>query len=426
MTVFACKKEEKLGLNVQPDSGKIGFAMVDSFDIDITHIKADTVLTSNRINGLLGSYVDPEFGTVQSNFLTQLRLSKTGQNFEVDGFAVDSGVLSIRMIGMYGKAGLDSTQLTAQSFEVFELNDTLSRKTNYFQFSDKSLKADVIGELKDYKPNLKDSIPAFKGTGKEPPQMRITMKKSWVESLMKSGTANFATNEAFQNYMKGIAIVPKNSLSSGQGEIIYFNPNSIYTKLTVYYHTKADDSLNFELIINDSCGKYSKFIHNHSGTDAGVALTNSNKKPEKVYLQAMGGPWAKVEFKDLFTKFENQDVVVNLAEIRISEATNTNNYPAAPRMTIVQYTKDGDEKALVDNSSSIGGQYDADKDEYVFKISRHIQQLLSDKRNGVDNNFGFLIRPGNNGISANRTVIYGPGHNGANKLKLKIYYTPIN
>ena len=234
------------------------------------------------------------------------------------------------------------------------------------------------------------------------------------------------TTIRFKNYLKGLVIIPENNHATGEGEILYVNGGSIYTRLTVYYHTDSEDDLNFEFLINDSCARFSIFEHDYTGTNVETALNNSTTSPDQIYLQTMEGVWAEIELTNFFNKFENIDAIINLAELRISTNDLENDYPAIPRLNLIRYDEEKAKFALPDATSYLDGTYDHDKDEYVFKISRYLEQLLTDYKSGQNNNFGLVLLPTNNGISANRTIIYGPGHAGSNKLKLKIYYTPIN
>ena len=420
--VVSCKKEDKLGLSVQPDDGQIGFASSDSFQLGIKHILPDSLLSSNRSSVLLGSYVDPEFGLTKSTFITQLRLSSNSLTF--DNIVVDSAVLSLRLDNAYGKAGLDTFNLTPQTFRVYELADAIDRDSSYYHNDNFNWGTTVIGEAVDVQPNFGDSIDAPEG--KEPPQFLIRMDQTWAQNLLTQDASIFNSNDDFLNHLKGIAIVPENNQSIGEGEVLYLNPVSIYSRMTFYYHEVGGDTTSVEFLINDSCARISHFEHDYNGTSAGTALMNATDSPEMIYLQAMGGTWADLEFTDLFERFKDENVIINLAELRLSVVENSDDYPTIATMNLLKYNKDGEEEFLPDANAFLDGTYDSENKEYVFKISRYVEQLLADYKNGEDNNFGLVILPTNNGISGNRTIIYGPGHTGENKLKLKIYYTPIN
>ncbi|HRH37439.1 MAG TPA: DUF4270 family protein, partial [Flavobacteriales bacterium] len=92
---------------------------------------ADTSIRSNGLSRqLLGSYLDPQFGTVNVGLVTQLRLSASniGQAMsDTSGLVADSMVLSLAFDGAFYGYG----NLNEQVFEVHELSEALSLDSSY-------------------------------------------------------------------------------------------------------------------------------------------------------------------------------------------------------------------------------------------------------------------------------------------------------
>ena len=165
--------------------------------LEIKQIKSDSILTSlnsNASTALLGSYIDPEFGMSKASFVTQLRLSSNNQEF--GNVTVDSAILSFRLAGAYGKAGIDTFKLTAQTMRVYELQEDLEVDSNYYSNRAVNHSASAIGEVVDVQPNFGDSVDA--PDGKEPAQFQIKMDNTWAQNLMNAGDAVFADNNSFQ------------------------------------------------------------------------------------------------------------------------------------------------------------------------------------------------------------------------------------
>jgi hypothetical protein len=81
---------------------------------------------------VLGSYVDPKFGSFDGSFYTQVRLAGVNPNFgSPSTIAVDSMVIALEYAGYYG-------DLSTQKFEVFALNEDLNNDSTYYAFSTKT------------------------------------------------------------------------------------------------------------------------------------------------------------------------------------------------------------------------------------------------------------------------------------------------
>ena len=106
----------------------------DTFDLITYTIDEDSAITDNMANVLLGSYVDPKFGEVSAEFYTEFRLKSLNPVFgDIGTIVYDSCVLALQYVGYYG-------DLSAQNFEVYELSDSLSMDSVYYDFSTKPVK----------------------------------------------------------------------------------------------------------------------------------------------------------------------------------------------------------------------------------------------------------------------------------------------
>ena len=127
---YSCKKKDSYvgSSTINPDA-LLNATIVDTFSFNTYSIWEDSVITSTSSVALLGNYVDPVFGPVNSSFFTQLRLPSTSPNFgDLNSIVLDSFVLGLKYDGVYGT-------LEDQTFEVYELSDTLDVETFYYSFS---------------------------------------------------------------------------------------------------------------------------------------------------------------------------------------------------------------------------------------------------------------------------------------------------
>ena len=69
------------------------------------------------------------------------------------------------------------------------------------------------------------------------------------------------------------------------------------------------------ILINDSAARVNRFIHDHTGSNAGTALENQDEGKQLVYLQAMASTKAVFELPSLEGLAANGPVIVNRAEV---------------------------------------------------------------------------------------------------------------
>ena len=116
----SCKKKDNLiGQNQIDQNSLLESGAIDTFSLETFSYKPDSTISDNAPFALLGSYNDPDFGTVNTEFYTQFRLSGFDPDFgDLGTIVVDSFVLALEYIGQYGEAGV-------QTVEVHELTEDL-------------------------------------------------------------------------------------------------------------------------------------------------------------------------------------------------------------------------------------------------------------------------------------------------------------
>jgi len=122
--LFSCRKTNDFGLEVQPNQDLLSVNQTDSTSI-ITYSVLEDSLKTDELSGpnLLGSYIDPYFGSLNSSVYTQIRLESSydfrpSGTLTLDSLIVDSVILYLAMDGYYGNLG-------SQTFEVFQLSEDL-------------------------------------------------------------------------------------------------------------------------------------------------------------------------------------------------------------------------------------------------------------------------------------------------------------
>ena len=205
----ACKKKDFLNGKDAIDSNEIlNGITTDTFDIITYTIAEDSTITSNPANSVLGSYNDPKFGKMQASFYTQFRLGTLNPDFgDINSIRIDSFVLAMKYLGYYG-------DLREQSFEVFEMDESIYLDSNYYAFTEKAIKNTNLIPLgsRNIIPNPNEKTVV--GGDTVDAQMRIQLDTNFAKYLIneaKFGTG-FSSNENFVNFFKGIKVNTSNSI----------------------------------------------------------------------------------------------------------------------------------------------------------------------------------------------------------------------
>ncbi len=414
-----CKKDLNIGediINLQDQ--KLNVVFTDTVSIIAYSLPVDSVTASKLSYNILGSQLDPVFGTTTASIYTQLRLSQNNVDFGT-GAVCDSIILTLDYAGFYG----DSNQ--TQTIRVFEVTEDMFFDTTYY--SNKTLQIDPI-ELGSYTGafNLTDSL-LFDGSLTEP-HLVIRLKNSFGDKIIsKSGGSELADNDAFLQFLKGIHITADKATS--KGGLAYLDLMSSLSVLTLYYHNDTD-TLNYKFSINESCSYFSNFNH-YNYADASpefksqVVLKDSSFGNQTLYVQSMGGVKTKLYFPHLKQLLADGPIAVQNAELVITAKTgSTDEYTPVYSLATVKLDSAGIQQFINDyyeGSAYFGGDYNETSKSYSFNINRYIQSVLLDK----ENQYGLELIAKGSSIYGNRLIFAGPKST-EQRLKLRLTYTKVN
>ena len=416
VVVSGCKKSENLGLDVvanPEDALNVGFD--DSYRLISYSTLIDTIPTKNVGMVMLGSEVDPVFGTTTDGFYSQLRLSNNNLNFGNNPIC-DSIVFSMDYAGFYG----DSTG--TQHLKVFELDEGFVTDTPYYSNSVLALKSPAIFD-EDVTFNLKDSITLF--GKKTKPHLRLNLDKAFGTKILdKSGSAELVDNEAFLKFIKGLRVIANKDIMSGDGGIASINLLSALSSVTLYYHN--DDDTTYEVfLINENCDRFTTFNH-HSFYNANMEFTNqvvngdTSLGQQEFYLQGMASTRAYIRIRDIDSLAKEEPIAVQLAEL-IFSVSSTSAMPEEPKsISLIGINSAGKNVFLQESDggrSNFGGRYDDVKKQYVFNITRTVQDMFLGK-SGIK---AFRVVISGEVVTPNRVILKGA--DASQGTRLRIYYT---
>jgi hypothetical protein len=382
----------------------------DTFDLITYTIDEDSAITDNMANVLLGSYVDPKFGKVSAEFYTEFRLKSLNPVFgDIGTIVYDSCVLALQYVGYYG-------DVSAQNFEVYELNDSLSMDSVYYDFSTKLVKPGnlVVNGMGTIIPKpLSNTVV---GGDTLAPQLRIPLDTNFAKGIIEestSGNGTFSSNVNFQNFFKGFKIQVNNpSQTIGKGAIFYFNiNNNAASKLTIYY-TQNGVKKSYDIVMNSQAADFVHIDTDQSGTPLELVLQDSTKGQSTFYAQAFRQR-AVIKIPGLDNLPKN--VVVHRADLTLPvQFQNGYRYKPGSAVSVAARLKVTDTR--LSNLNVVGAFIDSKK-HFSIDLRTYTQALIADN---IDNT-GVVVSPVFFRNSAERIVFNGP--NTTNKMKPKLILT---
>ena len=397
-TTVSCKKKiNQLGQDVIANEDLITSGGIDTFSIKTSSFRTDSIQSSNRFFGILGSCNDPEFGTVNSEIYTQFRLINTSPVFDVANITIDSVVLSLKYSGMYGSSG-------NQTVEVYEINDPepLSDTATYyttttFQTSGPNLVVPGT-EVMFLDPNTI----SYEDTILVDPQLRIHIDTNLALQLFNEANTNpttFSDSDLFVEFFKGLRILVNNgSQAPGDGGLFYFDLNDTDSRMRVYYKSNGESRV-YDFVINSSCAEF-----NHIDFSENVSVTNVINNPElgqSTYYAQSFQSRAIVEVPGLSSLPPNAIVHTATLELPVQYQTGQPFEPGT-ELSVALFTSATDSTLISDGSTL--GLYNAGAKTFTINVRNYVQRIIS----GELENTGFVVSPLLFSNTMDRIVFNGP------------------
>jgi len=406
-----CTNSDEIGLNLTPPGDRFHYVVDSSAVVSASTLLQDSLTTEKRTSSLLGCMNDPIFGRSTANLLTQLRLSSNDVDFGVNP-QIDSAMLLMKYQDYYG----DTTQL--QTMRIYELKQDLFFDSTYYSnlrmtgFYDPSV---TVGDFSYYPKPGQDSV-------------MIRLSDDFGTRLINTDTAFLSDNTKWVDHFKGLYFESQ-PVEQG-GSIVYFDLTGGKSRMTLYYHNDANDSLQYEVVINANCSWVNLFSHNYSGTPIAGLINDSIDIHPEVYLQSMAGlrSHLKLEIPSSVMAKINDGITINKAELIITLADDPTDgsFGRPASLRVYNARLDGKNEFIDDlllGESYYGGTFNSKTSSYRFNVGRHLQNILHPDPNQRIANTGLFLVITNERTSGNRVILKNGTVNGG--MKLVITYTPL-
>lgn len=439
-----CKRQEGIGLDVDPSNQINGTLLVDT-SVVMTTVPEDSVVTNgSAVRAPLAYFNDPIYGNTEANIGMVLSLpGSVAYTVPTGSISIDSAVLVLPYApnGFYGDSLLSNFTIN-----VHQLNENIVTTTSYYNTRQLKFNDAVIGS-KTFKARVHDSLAItniVKGApdtvAKVGPQLRVRVNSSFILSNFFNAPAGvLRSNAAYQNYLKGLYITLNKDQTTGTGGNMYLQLDT-NARVQVYYKvTSSTGTVDTSFVGLPWSTNVNQMKHTYS-TQVKAALDQTSTNG-LVYLQGMAGLRSKISFPDVKNILGaiGKNAIINRAELVVKAAPGTTT-PFAPcqQLTMYRYDIARQRVQLQDASSTdlrnagvFGGAYNPATGEYHFFVTAYLQDLIDGK--SVD--YGTFIAPVAPAVAGAQTIDISTttypqrtvlvGKNSPNRAKLNIIYTKL-
>jgi len=466
--LFSCDDTTgTLGLSMMPDSDKIDLK-AQTFDVSTETILAGSVYAKTSM-GYLGKYTDPEFGSFEADFLTQLtctgqfefpinRMVPVDPTADQKEFKATSASVDLYYTGYFGDS-LNTCRLS-----IYELNKELVKQdqSNYYTNINPAQYYDSANGLIGKKAYSAVDLSISEDTRKVStfyPSVSVPFPLERANEFIKLFQTSKAQGKNFKDefskVFKGLYV----KCDHGDGTVLYVDQVHLNVGFKIY----AADSLGNFPIKRKQAG-YEKIDSTYTtiatfGSTKEVIQANRFTNDKKLEDLAKISDYTMIKSPaGLFTKatlpigkIANALKNDTLNSVKLSfNAYNTNSTNqfgmSAPKYLLMVRAKDLDkffeDNLLTDDVTSFVATYSSAKNQYTFtNITRLITTCIAEKKalNGTvpeDLTEDMVLVPVSVTFDSNNKMVsirhdLKPGYvklkgGKDNKLKLEVIYSKLN
>jgi hypothetical protein len=414
-----CKKPEDIGLSTLPSDDLLYTNYTDSSTIVSTTIREDTLRSDELSRIVIGSIKDADFGLTNASYFGQILLSSTpnliADSSVAGGWAADSLVLSLAYSGSYGDTAMP------QHIHVYRLTEDMHVDSTYY--SNKTFQTDGVDLATQPSYQILPNTVLTVGTDTAAaPQLRIRLNDALRDEIFsRNSQTEFANNDNWLAYFKGIQIMVDPVASNG-GALVYFNPTSASTRMTLYYHEGTESkTYSFTLAGGARTGQTS---HDFTGSSVEQQINDSTLQSDYNYIQSLAGLKTRISFPYLKHFLDSGSILINKAELVIKVTSDTSATMPVPDniLLLAKNSADSYEFPIDYYERSYGGAYSSTDKTYTFGITRTIQRILD----GTITDYGYTLNILGSMIEGNSAIIGSGKPGGASQMKLRLYYTKLH
>jgi hypothetical protein len=393
--LFSCTDDNTIGTSMQPDQDKIA-VLCDTVRVKTETVSQDGVNLRNSLE-VLGEFTDPTYGTVKSDFMSQL-YCPYNFSFPDDVNSIDSAYMYFYYTKYFG----DST--TVHHVNVYEIDKkALDNYTTYLSsesVDDYCSKTKLLasGSFTTGDFMNTDSIKALSTYSAA---VRIPVDLSLAERFLADYRADstiFETPKSFRDYFKGVYV----TTDYGNGSLLYITTTKIemcYNTYLYSYAMKLRDSLVVGASyfpVNKEIKQINRVTHKDLSSYLQTTSTDSLN-----YIYAPAGMFTKVTIpKEIFAKdtgllsgtyINGLSLTVNATQVE-ADKDDPWDYAMEPPESLLLIDASRvddffDGFNLSDGMYTFLATYDSDDEDYVFDLSYYAQKMVREVADSTSTDF---------------------------------------
>ena len=313
-------------------------------------------------------------------------------------------------VGYYGA-------LDPQTFEVYELEESLSLDSTYYSFSNLAHSATNLVPAENATVTPNTSSPTIVDGDSLAPQLRIHLDTNMARSLIveaASANGTFSSNEAFLDFFKGLHIkTNNNSQLPNEGAALYLDINDPSSKATIYFKQNGE-ATSYDLLMNSDCADFTHVELDASNTSLDEVIADSTLGQNEFYAQAFGSR-AAVSIPGLLSLPEN--IIIHRADLTLPIQFQTG-YKYQPGNNLSVATRIDSSSTQLANIGVIGVYNSLDKN-FNINIRDYVQSIVNKELTLTE----LVVSPLFFINSAERIIFNGSNTINKMKPKLTITYT---
>jgi hypothetical protein len=363
--VFACKRpDESLGENLQPIDDKLLAAVTDSFQLEMSTERVDSLRTDLFANILVGNYIDEQFGAVKCRGVMQFAPDLTA-----DTLPANREVFAVELKLAYQPEAYGNN--APMYFQVQQLSQPIYLDSAYYNHDlpQRNLQNLILSGQETHLTRSEYSSALSSGSIE---YLTLNLQPS-LGQYMLANSEELEDFDSFAQYFNGLVI----SSNTMDGRVVSFS--TIYSSMTVYYRYPGEDRMNigtYTFKYTSSCEAYSVVEHQYYGSPLqSLNAANPIEGNSSAYLQGGGGTRVRVDLNDVLWLRQNPDVVINNAELVVPYDAYSK-YALLDSVNVVYEKSDGLFSLTADVFRYPGGNFDKRTGYYRFNITSHVQSIL--------------------------------------------------
>jgi hypothetical protein len=394
---FSCKNKTKkpdptLGTDVQDAADGLFTIVSDTATMELHTIPYDSARTYQDQYKYLGANQDPIFGRTNAGIYTNFSMPNSVSNVSFgDDAVLDSAEFILTFTQSY--VG-DST--VALRYQVYQLTGAMDKTRAYCTYNTVPYSNTPVSDV-----TRRITFTSGYYT------IRLPLNNAYAAAILNN-PQYLVDNTTFQNTYKGFYVTAKNSnLSPGsQGALMKIDLDNPVSGVYLYYHNGSPSAgkipKSYRLPFSgDNSSRFNHVDYDyHSGSNYLLSSQldgDSVKGKQNLFIKGLGGAKTVIRLPYLTNYSDSCPIGINRAELIFKIDQNfistMGNYEPPNLISMVACDATGREIYIKDQYYTadllrFGGAYDPVNKQYIFNISRHMQDIMSKK---IENHGFYLV-----------------------------------